>query len=189
MFCHLNPKQLCIRTFRKHPLQNLLEVMPGLRSLLGDVAVRGEAEIRITHLYEIDAPERDGVVLIGDALHATCPVTGTGVSRVLTDADWLARVHVPEWFASGHVDASAVAKFYADPQKLKVDRYAAAKAERDRMMSVATAWPWRARRAVALAKSRLHATLKQQGADALTLRASVPAQRPATVGAPALAGR
>ena len=189
LFCHLNPKQLCIRTFRKHPLQNLLEVMPGLRSLLGDVAVRGEAEIRITHLYEIDAPERDGVVLIGDALHATCPVTGTGVSRVLTDAERLARAHVPEWFASGNVDASAVAKFYADPQKLKVDRYAAAKAERDRMMSVATAWPWRARRAIALAKSRLHATLKQQGADALTLRASVPAQRPATVGAPALAGR
>ena len=182
LFCHLDPKQLCIRTFRKHPLQTLLEVMPGLRTLLGDVVVRGEAEIRIAHLYEIDAPQRDGVVLIGDALHATCPVTGTGVTRVLTDVERLCLAHVPEWFASGTIGAPAIAKFYADPQKQKVDRHAAAKAERDRMMSLSAGWTWRARRAVALAKSRLHAALARRGPAALILRPDGAAQRSGLAG-------
>ena len=76
VFCHHDPKQLFVRNVRKQPLTSLLEAMPGLGDLLGDVSVRGEAEIRITHLFEVDDPQRDGVVLIGDALHSSCPVTG-----------------------------------------------------------------------------------------------------------------
>ena len=188
LFCHLDPKQLIIRNFRKRPLQNLLEVMPGLAPILGDVAVRGAAEIRITDLYEIDAPERDGVVLIGDALHATCPVTGTGVSRVLTDVERLCQAHSPAWFAARSVDATRIAEFYADPQKKRVDAQAAAKAERDRMQSVSTALAWRARRLAAMVRSRLHAALARQGQGALTLRPADTASATVITHATALAG-
>ena len=89
---------------------------------------------------------------------------------MLTDAERLCNIHIPAWFAEASVDASRIARFYADPQKVKVDASSAAKAERDRLMSLSTELPWRARRLVALAKSRLHAVLARHGARALTLR-------------------
>lgn len=189
-FCHLDPKLLFVRMFRKRPLQSVLEVMPGLKAVLGDAVVRGDAEIRITDLYETDAPGRDGVVLIGDAQHATCPVTGTGVTRVLTDVRQLCTRHIPAWLANanGAIDASRIAEFYADPRKLAFDRKAAEKAERDRLMSVSTALPWRARRLVSLAKARLHTTAKRQGTAVLTLRGRATNEAPIMAGPPKMVG-
>ena len=187
LFCHADPKQDAIKNFRKRPLESLHAVMPGLKAILGNVAVRGDAEIRITHLYEIDAPQRDGVVLIGDALHATCPVTGTGVTRVLTDVEQLCQAHIPAWFAAQTVAATHIERFYADPRKMEVDASAAAKAERDRLMSLSTAFPWRARRFMALAKSRLHAIAAGHGAGALTLRGRVPVPSPVVAKVPEMA--
>lgn len=191
LFCHLDPKLLFVRMFRKRPLQSLLEAMPKLKPTLGEVVVRGEAEIRITDLYEIDAPERDGVVLIGDAQHTSCPVTGTGVSRVLTDAGQLCRTHVPAWFAAAKsaIDTTKVAQFYADPQKLRVDGRAAAKAERDRLMSVESGYAWQARRLLAVTKSRAHAALAGQSGAALTLRGSTGPAQSVVTGTPEFAGR
>ena len=114
-------------------------------------------------------------------------MTGTGVTRVLTDVEQLCHAHIPAWFAAQTMDATHIARFYADPRKMKVDASAAAKAERDRLMSLSTALPWRVRRLVALAKSRLHAIAARHGAGALTLRGRVPVPSPVVAKVPEMA--
>jgi 2-polyprenyl-6-methoxyphenol hydroxylase-like FAD-dependent oxidoreductase len=163
-FCYLDPKSSLIRGFRDAPLVSLYRALPGLAHLLLDVKVVSPVEIRITDLYEIDDPARCGVVLIGDAQHSSCPVTGTGVSRVLTDVERLCHTYVPRWLATPGMEAAKIAEFYADPVKRAVDAHAARKAERDRAMALDTSWTWRGRRAAAVAKSRVHHAVTSGGA-------------------------
>ena len=161
-FCYVDPNTPLIREFRQRPLDSLFAAMPGLGAILGDVRVNGQPELRITDLYRVCDHRCDGVVLIGDAMHSSCPATGTGLSRVLTDAERLCRVHIPAWLATPGMDAQKLGTFYDDPEKLKVDRNAAAKAERDRLFATQTTWPWQARRWLALAKSRAHHALARR---------------------------
>ena len=186
-FCYRDPKSPLIRNFRNVPSAALLAAMPGLAPVLGDVTVRGSPEIRITDLYEIDAPQRDGVVLIGDAMHATCPVTGTGVSRVLTDVERLCSAHVPAWLAAESIGAARVAEFYADPIKLAVDRAAAVKTERDRSMSLSTDWRTQTHRHLALAKAVFNRSISRKSAEMLAFRTLDATRRSVSTRAPALA--
>ena len=49
-----------------------------------------------------------GVVLVGDAFAATCPVTGTGTDKVFTDIAQLCNVHIPAWLATEGMDADKI---------------------------------------------------------------------------------
>jgi 2-polyprenyl-6-methoxyphenol hydroxylase-like FAD-dependent oxidoreductase len=59
--------------------------------------------VRPADLYVNSGYRRAGVVLVGDAFAANCPVTGTGTDKVFTDVAQLCSVHIPDWLASeGH---------------------------------------------------------------------------------------
>lgn len=161
LFCYLDPKGPGIRQFREAPQEALHAFLPSLKSIAGNVNVAGEAEIRVCDLYEIDGVERDGVVLIGDARRSSCPATGTGVSRVLCDAERLVKAHLPRWLATPGMAASKIAGFYADPFPLRLDRDASARAERYRYAAVSSSWRWRIRRLLVLGQAHLRRTLQQ----------------------------
>lgn len=161
-FCYHDPKSDFIRDFRRDPLQGLLAALPGLFSIIGPVVRRSRAEIRVTDLYEVDDPARDGVVLIGDAQHASCPVTGTGVTRVLTDVERLCDVYWPRWRAADAIPADEIAAYYTDPEKQRVDGLALAKAIRDRRQATETGLGVRARRIGAGVRARMRAGLAGQ---------------------------
>lgn len=170
LFCYLDPASPPIKAVRSNPLVGLNALFPGLISVLGrDVRVEGRPEIRVTDLYEIDEPERDGVVLAGEAFRPSCPVTGTGVTRVLNDTARLCEVHIPRWLETHGMSAAKIASFYTDPAKCAVDHASALDAENQRHFALDRSLETRARRVLALAKSQLHFAGLMKPRSALSL--------------------
>ena len=110
------------RRMSRSPLEALAEVSPDAAEILAGARVVRRCEARGTDLYRVDQPARDGVVLIGDAFHAPCPASGTGMLRILNDIDVLARTHIPQWLGSEGMARTKIARFYADPAKRRIDR-------------------------------------------------------------------
>ncbi len=102
--------------------------LPRLRRITGEYGVAGDVKIRPADLYVSTACRQPGVVLVGDAFAATCPVTGTGTDKVFTDVAQLCNVHIPAWLATEGMDADKIASFYDDPVKQACDAWSMAKA-------------------------------------------------------------
>ena len=120
--------------------------MPKLAPLLANARAVGKPDIRQVTLHGCGDCARDGVVLIGDAFHVCCPVTGMGVTRLLTDVRQLVLEHLPRWLEAGEASAARIAEFYADPAKRKADRDADARGDYLKRLSTETTLPWRLRR-------------------------------------------
>ena len=120
--------------------------MPGLGRHCPDLAVRGPVEVRPIDLARAEGVVRDGAVLIGDAFQTACPVPGTGIGKLLTDADRLARIHIPAWRATPGMGRAKIAAFYADPVKRACDARSLRASLYARGLAVETGPLWRARR-------------------------------------------
>ncbi len=103
------------------PLAALAELVPEAAAALGGARVVRRCEARSTDLYDVSGHLRAGVVLIGDAFHAPCPASGTGMLRILNDVDILAREHLPRWLATPGMGRDKIAGFYADAAKRRLD--------------------------------------------------------------------
>jgi 2-polyprenyl-6-methoxyphenol hydroxylase-like FAD-dependent oxidoreductase len=146
LFVYHDPRGPWTRAFREDPLGQLLETLPGLKPALANARVVGPVEIRATDLYQSEGHLIAGVVLVGDAFRSSCPATGMGVTRCLTDVRQLARVHVPEWLESHWMGTDKIARFYADPVKRAVDGASSRKARTGRLTATRTGPHWRLRR-------------------------------------------
>lgn len=146
LFVYHDPRDAWTRAFREDPLGQLFEALPGLRPILGDAQVVAPVELRATDLYQSDGHLISGVVLIGDAFRSSCPATGMGVTRAMTDVRQLARVHIREWLETPGMGPEKIAAFYADPVKQAVDGASTRKAETGRRSATETGLRWRVRR-------------------------------------------
>jgi len=155
VFSYHDPRHGWVRQFRDDPIGRLCAVMPSLRPALADLRVTGPVEIRGTDLYTTEGHLQDGVVLIGDAFCSSCPATGMGVSRALTDVRQLAFEHLPAWLASPGMGRGKIAQFYEDPAKLAVDGLSTRRSERGRAVATLTTPRWRAYRALASVKRQV----------------------------------
>ena len=80
--------------------------------------------VRANDIMTLDDCLLDGIVFIGDAYQTSCPSTGTGVTKVLTDTLILCNRYVPRWLAAGDAGRASIAEFYNDPVKSAFDRQA-----------------------------------------------------------------
>jgi len=119
--------------------------------LAGRDVVR-DLEVRGTDLYAVSGHVRDGLVLLGDAFQGSCPSSGTGVTRILSDVARLSQAHIPAWFATPGIDADKIGDFYADPLKQAVDNEAMRRSIRGRQTTLGVTPYWRGRRALARLK-------------------------------------
>ncbi len=147
-----------IREMRENPIATLSNTLPGVKPALEGREVVRKLEVRGTDLYEVSGQVQDGLVLLGDAFQATCPSSGTGVTRILNDVERLTQAHIPAWFAGDGIGADKIGAFYADPAKQAVDHEAMRRSVRGRQATLGTTPYWRARRAVAAIKRSLDAT-------------------------------
>ena len=113
LFLYDDPKSERVKAFRLSPLAELFRIMPGLRAKLMLAQVSGPVELRVTDLYSVTADNLPGVVLIGDARRTSCPASGTGISRILSDVRLLSETFVPAWLKDDGMAASKIAAFYA----------------------------------------------------------------------------
>ncbi|MET3415176.1 2-polyprenyl-6-methoxyphenol hydroxylase-like FAD-dependent oxidoreductase [Methylobacterium sp. 1030] len=163
LFCYRDPGEAWVADLRRDPVTTLQAMMPRLADACPDLAIAGPVEVRPIDLTRTEGVERDGLVVIGDAFQTACPIPGTGVSKLLTDADRLARVHVPAWLATPGMGRDKIAAFYADPVKRACDTHSLRASIYARGLAVETGALWRARRlrnrvartAIHVAKSRL----------------------------------
>lgn len=135
-----------LREMRKRPVETMNAALPRLRRITGEYGVAGDVKIRPADLYVSTGHRQAGVVLIGDAFAATCPVTGTGTDKVFTDVAQLCNVHIPAWLATEGMGADKIASFYDDPVKQSCDAWSMAKAVSFRKVTIENGLYWRAQR-------------------------------------------
>jgi 2-polyprenyl-6-methoxyphenol hydroxylase-like FAD-dependent oxidoreductase len=131
---------------RTAPLDCLAQEFPEAATALAGLAIVRPPEIRSTDLYASEGHVQRGVVVLGDAFHAPCPASGTGMTRILNDVERLAATHLPQWLATPGMGADKIAAFYADPVKQAVDNSSLRASMRGRQSAVAPSLYWRVRR-------------------------------------------
>jgi 2-polyprenyl-6-methoxyphenol hydroxylase-like FAD-dependent oxidoreductase len=148
LFVYWSMENARFRKFRHQPEEALLELIPSLARFTGPFTIDGPVSIRPVDLVRIAAPQRPGIVLVGDAYSTSCPAAGTGVNKVLTDVQRLCSTYVPEWLGKESITAVDVAQFYADPVKVQCEAWSFQKAIWLRRFSIETSLGWRCWRGV-----------------------------------------
>lgn len=140
-----------LRQFRTSPQQTLFEAMPRLEPILGRFNVTDFVKIRPIDLYVTTNYRQPGIVLAGDAFASSCPATGLGARKVLTDIERLCNLHIPSWLATPGMGAEKTATYYDDPIKVATDAHSAAEAYALRSFSIEQGLRWSAERWVKFA--------------------------------------
>lgn len=135
------------KAFMADPDTALAAALPGFATVMGQYRTRGPVVARPIDLYKSEGYRRDGVVMIGDAFQASCPATGMGMVRLLTDIERLTAIHVPQWLDTPGMAASKISTFYNDPVKQACDNKAMHDSEYRRRVSTETTLGWRMHRA------------------------------------------
>jgi len=137
---------------RADPVGVLTATLPSLAPVLGGQTVVRKLEVRSTDLYAVSGHIQPGVVLLGDAFHAPCPSSGTGMTRILSDVHLLAKRYIPQWIETPGMDRDKIAAFYADPDKRAVDGMSLKRSMRGRAAALSKSPYWRVRRSVGALK-------------------------------------
>ncbi len=131
---------------RHAPEKTLRALMPELEQMIGPFSIEKPIQIRPVDLYVSRGHFQPGLVLVGDAFATSCPASGNGVRKVITDVERLCNVYIPQWLATPGMDTEKIAAFYADPVKCACDRSSLNKALTLNAYSTDAAPIWRARR-------------------------------------------
>jgi len=135
-----------VRQFISEPGRMLKRCLPKLYRAIGEYRVVSKVETARTDLYRTEGDSPPGVVLIGDAFQNSCPSTGMGVSRVLTDVDVMCSDCVPLWFATPGMGSDKMMKFFDHPRKRATDAKALQNALYQRRASTDRSLRWRIHR-------------------------------------------
>jgi 2-polyprenyl-6-methoxyphenol hydroxylase-like FAD-dependent oxidoreductase len=141
-----------VARMRADPIGLLIKTLPSLTPVLCGQTLARKLEVRSTDLYAVSGHVQPGVVLLGDAFHAPCPSSGTGMTRILSDVDLLAQHYVPQWLATPGMDQTKIAGFYADPAKKAVDGASLTRSMRGKAAATSKSPYWRVRRSVGALK-------------------------------------
>jgi len=132
--------------FVREPRATLERVFPRLARLVGPMDVTSRVESARVDLFRVERAPQAGVVPIADAFQSVCPSTGTGLSKLLTDADVLCHELVPEWLASPGLAAEKAARFFDHPRKRGVDERSLSGAAYRRRTALDGSLRWRIHR-------------------------------------------
>lgn len=147
LFTYRDYKEPWTKQFISNPDDGLKGILPGLQSAIGRYRAVGPVEARPIDLYITKNAVVPGVVLVGDAFQSSCPATGMGILRLLTDIEQLCDVHLPRWLETPGMDASKIRTFYNDPIKQACDAKSLHDAAYRRAVSTNTSLSWRLHRA------------------------------------------
>ena len=140
---------LRVQRFRRMPLVMLAQGLPSCKGRFAGARLIGAPTVWSTDLATSSHSSRDGVVLIGEARAAACPVTGGAMARILGDVQLLTRTHLPQWLASASVGGDRIEGFYRDINIAKRDRMLLRRSRAARQLATSPALVWSAARMVA----------------------------------------
>lgn len=134
------------RRFVREPRRELARLLPKLTRVIGEFEVVSRVETGRIDLYRMEGYLQPGVVLLADAFQSVCPMTGLGLSKVLTDVDVFCHDCVPQWLSTPSMGVEKIARFYENPRKRTVDEAHRSVAWANRQMAISGALSWRIRR-------------------------------------------
>lgn len=134
------------KDFYADPAAALRRMTPGFEPMFGPIGVKGDVVARPIDLMTVRNHRQPGVALIGDAFQGICPITGTGIDKVLVDVERLCSVHVPRWLATPGMGLEKIGAFYDDPVKVERDRSALKLSLDARSIRTERSLYWRLRR-------------------------------------------
>ncbi len=134
------------KAFCADPAAALRRMMPDFEPMFGPIGVKGDVVARPIDLMTVRNHRQPGVVLIGDAFQGICPITGTGIDKVLVDVERLCAVHVPRWLETPGMGLEKIEAFYDDPVKVERDRSALKRSLDARSIRTERSLYWRLRR-------------------------------------------
>lgn len=146
LFACWEPDEERTREFVRQPDAELRHWLPRMAEVTGRFEVSSKLETASINLYQSEPPTLDGVVLVADAFQSVCPISGTGLSKVLTDVDVLCHEFAPGWLETGSREAGRLAGFYANPRKRQMDELSLESAHYARQMAMSPSMGWRLRR-------------------------------------------
>ena len=152
-----------VRGFREDPVTALGQALPRLKARLGKATLSGDVEMRVTDLYDVEASALEGVVLIGDARRTSCPASGTGISRVISDVKHLANAYAPQWLT----EAGSPPVFYSDDALRALDARSHQRSLNGRELATNTGLIWRLRRLAHKIRSAMQARVTSKTPDAV----------------------
>lgn len=154
LFAFRNPRDPWVKLLREHPKDALTATFPSLVESFGDFEIVGQVESWLTDITIAENCRQDGVVLIGDAYQTSCPATGAGVSRLLTDVERLCTVYIPQWMTKASIDRAKITAYYGDPEKQEIDALSLQLADYRRNLVTNTDLSWHLRRQFHFARRR-----------------------------------
>jgi 2-polyprenyl-6-methoxyphenol hydroxylase-like FAD-dependent oxidoreductase len=120
LFTYHDPQSEWTREMRLNTAAALERTFSRLRELIGNYTVSGRVNASAVDLWTTDVTPQAGVVLIGDSFQSVDPVTGTGLSKVLTDVHLLGQM-APEWFRTPGMSAEKTGAYYDSAAKRSTD--------------------------------------------------------------------
>jgi len=120
LFAYQDPQSEWSREMRLNTSIALERTFSRLRKVVGNFTISGRVNASAIDLWTSNVTPQPGVVLIGDSFQSVCPVTGTGLSKVLTDVHVLGQM-VPDWFGTPGMSADKTATYYSNPDKRSSD--------------------------------------------------------------------
>jgi 2-polyprenyl-6-methoxyphenol hydroxylase-like FAD-dependent oxidoreductase len=124
--------------FVREPKATLLETLPGLTRFVGDFQMASRVDSWLMNLCQTENCQQDGVVIIGDAFQTSCPASGLGCARLVSDVERLCTVHIPRWMNSEGMGASKIRAYYDDRAKQSYDHLALKSSRYRRALTVDT---------------------------------------------------
>ncbi len=97
------------------------ETLPGLSRAAGAFDVTGEVRSRAIELSLATGVDIPGIVLVADSYQSSCPATGTGLSKLMTDVDVLLDGCVQRWLVTPGMGSEKISTYYNDARKRETD--------------------------------------------------------------------
>lgn len=146
LFLFRDPRDPWVKSLHDDPKQALTGAFPSLVDTFGDFEIASRIDSWLTDITAAGNCRQDGVVLIGDAYLTSCPASGLGVSRLLTDVERLCCAYIPQWMTETSIDHTRIATYYDDPEKLDMDINSARMTDHHFNLATKTDVGWRLRR-------------------------------------------
>lgn len=122
LFTQLRTKDRLTSELKNNTIETIQKCFPRLTEYTGQIKLASKVQIMPTQFYRLQNHIRPGFIVMADEYQGVNPVTGTGLSKVLTDVKVLSQKYIPEWIKNNRFEKIDMKAFYKDNDKVHSDR-------------------------------------------------------------------
>lgn len=122
LFTQLDTKDKLAYKLKNNTIETLESCFPNIFKHTGEIEITSKIQIMPTQFYRVKNHIKKGLVVLADEYQSVNPVTGKGLSKVLTDVKLLGQKYLPQWIEKNDCSIQKIRQFYNDPEKVSCDK-------------------------------------------------------------------